>query len=69
VEKDASKAQRLGVSGTPTFFINGHLFSGPQKYDSFRDAIDKELASASPGKVTQDAMTSSPQGATAKLSR
>jgi len=65
VEKDASKAQHLGVTGTPTFFINGHLFNGPQKYDGFRDAIDKELAAASPSKVTQNAMTSSPQGSNA----
>ena len=42
VEKDASKAQHLGVTGTPTFFINGHLFGGPLKYEVFRDAIDKE---------------------------
>lgn len=61
VEKDASKASHLGVTGTPTFFINGHLYSGAVKYDAFRDAIDKELA-ASSGKVTQAAMTSTPQG-------
>ncbi|MFA5029143.1 MAG: thioredoxin domain-containing protein [Patescibacteria group bacterium] len=28
VLQDASDAQKLGVSGTPTFFINGHLLAG-----------------------------------------
>ena len=68
VEKDASKAARLGVTGTPTFFINGHLYSGPVKYDAFREAIEKELA-ASSGKVTQAAMTSTPQGSGTNASR
>jgi protein-disulfide isomerase len=45
VAKDAAEARRLGLSGTPTFFINGHLFPGPLKYDALRDTIDKELAS------------------------
>lgn len=68
VEKDASKAQHLGVNATPTFFINGHLYSGAVKYDAFRDAIDKELA-ASSGKITQAAMTTTPQGSGTNATR
>ena len=68
VEKDASKAQHLGVNGTPTFFINGHQYTGALKYDAFRDAIDKELA-ASSNKVPTAAMTSSAQRAGADSSR
>jgi len=68
VEKDASKAQHLGVTGTPTFFINGHQFTGPAKYDVFRDAIEKELAVVS-GKVAQDAVASSSHASNANVSR
>jgi len=68
VEKDSAKAQHLGVTGTPTFFINGHQFSGPLKYDAFRDAIDKELVVVS-GKVAQDSMASSPRASNANASR
>jgi len=57
VEKDAAKASHLGVTGTPTFFINGHLYTGAVKYDAFREAIDKELAAAS----TKVTMASTPQ--------
>jgi len=68
VEKDASKAQHLGVTGTPTFFINGHQFTGPTKYDVFRDAIEKELAVVS-GKMAQPAMASSSPASNTNVSR
>jgi protein-disulfide isomerase len=52
VAKDASEGQRLQLTGTPTFFINGHLFDGPLKYQALRDAIDKELGVAPSREVT-----------------
>jgi len=33
-----------GVSGTPTFFINGQLVEGAQPFSVFKEIIDKELA-------------------------
>jgi len=33
-----------GVTGTPTFFINGHRLVGNQPFSVFQDAIDRELA-------------------------
>lgn len=68
VEKDASKAQHLGVTGTPTFFINGHQFTGPAKYDTFVDAINKELAVVS-GKIGPAAMASSSPASNATVIR
>lgn len=42
---DATAAQRLGASGTPTFFINGRPIVGAQPYEVFQSMIDEELAS------------------------
>ena len=44
VVRDIQAGQRLGVRGTPTFFINGKLLSGARPLDVFREAIDAELA-------------------------
>jgi protein-disulfide isomerase len=38
---------RLGVSGTPAFFVNGRLLVGAQPFDNFVRVIDEELARAS----------------------
>lgn len=44
--RDSEEAGRLGLSGTPAFFINGRLLSGAQPYDAFAQVIDEELALA-----------------------
>ncbi|GGU14331.1 DsbA family protein [Lentzea flava] len=41
---ERAEGSRLGVKGTPTFFINGTKFSGTPAYDSLKAAIDRELA-------------------------
>ncbi|MEN8185264.1 MAG: thioredoxin domain-containing protein [Myxococcota bacterium] len=43
VEADSSEAASLGVSGTPSFFINGRYLSGAQPYEEFKKRIDEEL--------------------------
>jgi protein-disulfide isomerase len=43
VESDARAAAALGVSGTPTFFINGIPLVGAQPLAQFRSVIDAEL--------------------------
>ena len=43
VQKDVDEAKRLGVDGTPAFFINGQLLSGAQPLDAFVRVIDREL--------------------------
>lgn len=42
---DVSDAQAYGVSGTPTFFINGVRLIGAQAQAAFEAVIDQELAS------------------------
>ena len=44
VESDVVEGAALGVSGTPTFFVNGRIFVGAQSIDNFRSLIDQELA-------------------------
>lgn len=41
---DYVTGQNLGVSGTPTFFINGRILIGAQPLDTFVLAIEAELA-------------------------
>jgi protein-disulfide isomerase len=37
------EARRLGVTGTPGFFINGRFVSGAQPYETFKRLIDEEV--------------------------
>jgi protein-disulfide isomerase len=43
VEEDKKMGEKFGVGGTPSFFINGHSFSGAYPLESFKTAIDEEL--------------------------
>ena len=43
VQKDEDDGKRLGVQGTPAFFINGRLLSGAQPESEFARLIDEEL--------------------------
>lgn len=44
VQSNYQFAANLGVSSTPTFFINGLALVGAQSYDVFKQVIDMELA-------------------------
>lgn len=43
VKKDLQEGQLLGVSGTPTFFVNDKMISGAQPYKVFEELIETEL--------------------------
>ncbi len=43
VRKDLHDGIKAGVTGTPTFFINGIPVSGAQPYEVFKQIIDQEL--------------------------
>jgi protein-disulfide isomerase len=43
VQKDIDEGTRVGVTGTPAFFINGRLISGAQSLENFVRVIDEEL--------------------------
>jgi len=44
VAKDLQEGQHFGVTGTPTFFINGRKLEGAQPYSAFKTIIDQELS-------------------------
>jgi protein-disulfide isomerase len=44
VGDDLNAGQEVGVTGTPTFFINGRKLVGAQPFTSFQNIIDQELA-------------------------
>ena len=46
VLQDVEEGTRAGVTGTPTFFINGQMLTGAQSLESFVRVIEKELAQA-----------------------
>ena len=48
VQGDLQYATNLGVSSTPTFFLNGLPVVGAQPYDVFKQVIEKELAGEIP---------------------
>lgn len=49
VAADAADASRLGVAGTPTFFVNGRRVVGARPLEDFRSAIDEALERRDPG--------------------
>jgi protein-disulfide isomerase len=46
VQKDLAEGAQLGITGTPTFFINGRETSGALPMESFAAIIDDELGGA-----------------------
>jgi len=47
IKQEVAKGVSYGVSGTPSFFINGNQISGAQPYEAFDRLIKKELSQAS----------------------
>ncbi len=44
VQQDRQEGVQLGLTGTPSFFVNGHFFSGALDYNMLHQVIDQELA-------------------------
>ncbi len=44
IEESKKAGEKLGVTGTPAFFINGLQLTGAQPYEEFKTLIDGELA-------------------------
>lgn len=43
IEQDIQEGRMAGVSGTPSFIINGKLYVGSMPFSAFKDIIQKEL--------------------------
>ena len=46
VKQDLDEAQGLGLTGTPSFFVNGHFFSGVVDYRLLKDMVNQQLSLA-----------------------
>src|SRR5262245_66504305 len=42
VEQDIAEAQRLGVSGTPSFFVNGKKVTGAVNFETFKREVERD---------------------------
>ena len=49
IQRDVDEVTKLGMSGTPAFFINGRPLSGAQPFEKFVQVIDEELTLAAAG--------------------
>jgi protein-disulfide isomerase len=49
VQRDKAEGERVGVTGTPTFFINGRFLVGNVPFDVFSDIIEEELKNRTAG--------------------
>jgi len=47
VQKDFGEGQAANVAGTPTFFINGRVMAGSVKPETFVQAIEEAIKTAS----------------------
>ncbi len=43
LDADVAEASRLGVTGTPTFFINGRMVVGAQPFEVFKGKVEEAL--------------------------
>jgi protein-disulfide isomerase len=43
VQQDREQGVRLGLTGTPSFFVNGHFLSGALDYTALRKIVDQQL--------------------------
>src|SRR5947208_11221895 len=44
IDKDIADGGKVGVNGTPAFFINGRMLSGAQPFEKFKELFDEELS-------------------------
>ena len=54
VKRDALDGSRAGVTGTPSFFVNGKAFEGAQPFSAIEAEIDRLLAELEPVEDTAE---------------
>ena len=59
VQKDLNEGKKLGLSGTPSFFVNGHYFSGAVSYTTLRDMVHQQMTTSLSSKKEASPMESS----------
>jgi protein-disulfide isomerase len=66
VAQHRAAGEQAGVTGTPTFFINGRLLTGAQPLEAFRALIDDALAQQAPQAHARTARTPATGGTPAE---
>jgi predicted DsbA family dithiol-disulfide isomerase len=57
VKKDLEEGKKLGLTGTPSFFVNNHFFHGAVDYSTLREMVEQQLnAKPSPQALAQTAL-------------
>lgn len=67
VKADLDDGSKVGVNGTPAFFINGRLLSGAVPFAQFKTIIDEELNGTAPADTKRETVAVGnlpPQGQT-----
>jgi protein-disulfide isomerase len=54
VQRDLDEGRRLGISGTPAFFVNGRALTGSQSLEVFVRVVEEELARVAGAKKGTD---------------
>jgi predicted DsbA family dithiol-disulfide isomerase/rhodanese-related sulfurtransferase/uncharacterized membrane protein len=62
VRQDVEDGRALGVSRTPTFFIDGKKYEGAPSYDQFAEILNAELAAHGMQEAPQRAATAGSEG-------
>jgi protein-disulfide isomerase len=44
IDNNTRSGEKVGVTGTPAYFVNGRRLSGALPYEEFKKVIDSELA-------------------------
>jgi protein-disulfide isomerase len=56
VKKELEEGKHLGLSGTPSFFVNNHFFHGAVDYSTLHEMVEQQLrAKTSPQSIVQTA--------------
>ena len=43
IDADIAEGKKIGVTGTPAFFVNGRFLNGAKPFDEFAKVINAEL--------------------------
>lgn len=64
IAADRAEGERLGVQGTPTFFVNGRGYSGARSFEQLRQLVAGEAARAAAlAEVNDQSLSRGPSGA------
>jgi protein-disulfide isomerase len=66
VKNDLEEAHQLGLTGTPSFFVNGHFFSGAADYAVLKEMVDMQLALSSQAASRTEVSKSTPEANAAR---